>query len=49
MFIQILSNRRNGLWGTRIPHEYKEKYKDEPPPDLLDMIKQWNDIARVEL
>ncbi|KAL4217941.1 Tudor domain-containing protein 7 [Mactra antiquata] len=45
---EILENKTNGLWNTRIPHLYKEKYNEEPPPDLLDLIKSWSDIARVE-
>lgn len=45
---EILHNKKNGLWGTRIPFEYKERYKEEPPGKLLELIKSWKDVARVE-
>ncbi|WAR16290.1 TDRD7-like protein, partial [Mya arenaria] len=45
---QILETKKNGLWGTRIPPLYKETFNEEPPADLIDMIKSWTDIALVE-
>ncbi|XP_060571770.1 tudor domain-containing protein 7-like isoform X2 [Ruditapes philippinarum] len=45
---EMLEKKKNGLWGTRIPHEYKEKYNEDPPAELMKLVKSWRDIAKVE-
>jgi hypothetical protein len=46
---QILASKPNGLWNSRLPIEYKETYKEDPPGNILELVKSWKDIAVVEL
>lgn len=45
---QILESKPNGLWSTRFPVEYKERFQEDPPGNLLELVKAWKDLSRVE-
>ena len=45
---KILASKPNGLWNSRLPIEYKETYKEDPPGNILELVKSWKDIAVVE-
>ncbi|XP_046357075.2 tudor domain-containing 6-like isoform X1 [Haliotis rufescens] len=38
----------NGMWGTRIPILFKEKFLEEAPAHLLARISAWSDLVEVE-
>ncbi|KAL3890205.1 hypothetical protein ACJMK2_002497 [Sinanodonta woodiana] len=47
---EIITGKMNGLWASRLPFEYKEKFGEEPPACLMDLIKNsFKDICKVEL
>lgn len=43
-----MEGKTNGMWSTRLEEIYREKYNEEPPPDLMFMIQRWTDVVRVE-
>ncbi|XP_052085728.1 tudor domain-containing protein 7B-like isoform X29 [Mytilus californianus] len=45
---QILESKPNGLWSTRFPVIYKERFQEDPPGNLLELVKAWKDLSRVE-
>ncbi|KAK7489405.1 hypothetical protein BaRGS_00019349 [Batillaria attramentaria] len=45
----LLKGYPNGLWSTRFLVLYKEKFKQEAPSTLIDIISQWSDVAMVEM
>ncbi|XP_067666250.1 tudor domain-containing protein 7B-like [Haliotis asinina] len=38
----------NGMWGTRIPILFKEKFLEEAPAHLLRKIGAWEDLVEIE-
>ncbi|KAL3890862.1 hypothetical protein ACJMK2_003137, partial [Sinanodonta woodiana] len=45
----IVSEKINGIWATRLAVEYKEKFGEEAPAGLMDLVKtSFKDICKVE-
>ena len=47
-FLQLVDAHPNGYWTTRLAVEYREKYKEEPPAGLENVLSEWTDIVVVE-
>lgn len=45
---ELMEGKTNGMWSTQLEVIYREKYNEEPPPDLMFMIQRWTDVVRVE-
>ncbi|XP_064597804.1 tudor domain-containing protein 7-like isoform X2 [Liolophura sinensis] len=46
--VQIVRRRQAGTWLKRVPVEYKEKYREECPANLLRLLQSWPDLVRAE-
>ena len=44
--IQLLGQRPNGLWNTRLALEYKETFQEDPPANLLPMVESWTRYSK---
>ncbi|XP_076996044.1 tudor domain-containing protein 7 [Tamandua tetradactyla] len=45
---EILNKHDNGIWISKLPHFYKELYKEELNQGILQQFEQWPHICTVE-
>ncbi|XP_058158618.1 tudor domain-containing protein 7 isoform X2 [Dasypus novemcinctus] len=45
---EILNKHNNGIWISKLPHFYKELYKEELNQGILQQFEQWPHICTVE-
>jgi hypothetical protein len=46
--LQLIATKPSGMWDTRFPVEYKEKYGEDLPLNYGEMLQTWTDIIRIE-
>ncbi|XP_064652910.1 tudor domain-containing protein 7-like isoform X2 [Lineus longissimus] len=44
----LIATKPSGMWNTRFPIEYKEKYGENLPSNYGELLKSWDDIIRIE-
>lgn len=44
---EILNKHNNGIWISKLPHFYKELYKEELDPGILQQFEHWPHICTV--
>ncbi|KAM5258493.1 tudor domain-containing protein 7 isoform 1-T2 [Hipposideros larvatus] len=45
---EILNKHNNGIWISKLPHFYKELYKEELNPGIIQQFEHWPHICTVE-
>ncbi|XP_004372299.1 tudor domain-containing protein 7 isoform X1 [Trichechus manatus latirostris] len=45
---EILNKHNNGIWISKLPHFYKELYKEELNQEILQQFEHWPHICTVE-
>ena len=45
---QLIATKPSGMWNTRFPIEYKEKYGEDLPQNYTKLLETWTDIIKIE-
>ncbi|XP_070535127.1 tudor domain-containing protein 7-like [Ptychodera flava] len=45
---ELMQSKPNGLWSTRFRFEYKNKFSEDPPQDILEKMQDWKDVVSME-
>lgn len=46
---EVLNKHSNGLWVSKLPHLYREHYKQDLPSEALKDLEHWTHICTVSL